>query len=45
LMKEIRDVKIVDQIRLDISGFSNGIYLIKIMGNNLLYFDKIIKTD
>jgi uncharacterized protein (TIGR02145 family) len=45
MMKEIRNVKIDHEISLDISGFSNGIYLIKISGNNLLYFDKIIKTE
>ncbi len=45
LMKDIRNVKTDEQISLDISQFSNGIYLLKITGNKLFYFDKIIKAD
>ena len=45
MMKEIRNIKTDELINLDMSGFSNGIYLIRITGNKLLYFDKIIKAD
>ncbi len=45
MVKEIPDLKNNELFNLDLSGFSNGIYLIKITGNKLLYFDKIIKTD
>jgi hypothetical protein len=45
MMKEIRNVKTGEQINLDLSRFSDGIYLLKITGNKLMYFDRIIKAD
>jgi uncharacterized protein (TIGR02145 family) len=45
MIKEVPEMKNNQLFNLDMSGFSNGIYLIKITGNKLLYFDKIIKVD
>jgi hypothetical protein len=45
LVKNIRNVKTDEEISLDISQFSDGIYFIKIVGDKLLYVDKIIKAD
>jgi uncharacterized protein (TIGR02145 family) len=45
MIKEISNVKANEQFELDMSQFSDGIYLIRISGNNLLYNDKIIKAD
>jgi uncharacterized protein (TIGR02145 family) len=45
MLKQIGHVRANEQFNLDISNLSNGIYFIRITGNNLRYFDKIIKTD
>ena len=45
MVKEVPGLKNNGLFDLDLSGFSNGIYLIKITGNKLLFFDKIIKAD
>lgn len=45
MMKELRDARFNEQINLDMSHLSDGIYLIRITGNKLLYFDKIIKAN
>jgi uncharacterized protein (TIGR02145 family) len=45
MTRDLRNVKSDELINLDMSPLSDGIYLIRIIGNKMLYTDKIIKAN
>jgi len=45
ITKDFHDLKNDEHLGLDLSRYPDGIYLLKITGKNLLYFNKLIKVD